>query len=234
MDTILNIDTQLLLYLNSFHSEYFDWFMSMFTRREIWLPLYFAIVYVIFKGKGREAFLTLLFLLLIPTFSDLLNQHIFKPYFDRLRPFHVESLKEQLHIFNENPRGLRSFMSGHAMNSFGLAVFCALLFKKKAFTFFILLWALLVSYSRIYLGFHYPGDTLAGMGVGMLLGWGLYRIYRFIVNTKSGFYHLRKTSYNTFPILITGLIIVFCLFATAYHNYIFIEEFVRRFSRLKI
>ncbi len=234
MDVILDIDKDLLLYLNSLHSEYFDWFMSMFTRREIWIPLYISIVYVIFKGKGRVALLTLLFLLLIPAFSDLLNQHIFKPYFDRLRPFHVESLKEQLHVFNENPRGRRSFMSGHAMNSFGLAVFCALLFKRKVFTFFILLWALLVSYSRIYLGFHYPGDTLAGLFVGAFLGWIFYSIYKRIINRNATFYTLRSSEYNTFPIITTGLIITFCIFAVAYHNFIFIEEFTRRFSRLKI
>ncbi len=234
LEKILELDTELLLFFNGFHSEYFDWFMSMLTRREIWLPLYLAIIYVIFKGKGREAFFALLFLLLVPVFADLLNQHIFKPYFDRLRPFHVEELKNQLHVFNENPRGRRSFMSGHAMNSFGMAVYCALLFKKRAFTFFVLLWALAVSYSRIYLGFHYPGDTLAGMVVGILLGWGLYCLYRVIVRRQVGAHYWSKISYNTSPIIVTGLIVVFCLFAAAYHNYIFIEEFVRRFSRLKI
>ncbi|MBS9768723.1 MAG: phosphatase PAP2 family protein [Flavobacteriaceae bacterium] len=234
MENLLNLDTELLLFLNGFHTEYFDWFMSICTRREIWVPMYLAIVYTMFKGKGRVAFLSLLFLILVPAFADLLNQHIFKPYFDRVRPFHLEELKNQLHIFNENPRGRHSFMSGHAMNSFGLAVFCALLFKKRAFSFFILTWAVLVSYSRIYLGFHYPGDVLGGMLVGMLMGWGLYVVYNRVVQRNAHCYVLRNANYRTTSIILVGLIILFCITATAYHNYIFIEEFTRRFSRLKI
>ncbi len=113
LEQILELDTELLLFFNGFHSEYFDWFMSMLTRREVWLPLYLAIVYVIFKGKGREAFFALLFLLLVPVFADLLNQHIFKPYFDRLRPFHVEELKNQLHVFNYIAVGVGGFLFSH-------------------------------------------------------------------------------------------------------------------------
>ncbi|PVX52424.1 undecaprenyl-diphosphatase [Balneicella halophila] len=234
METILNLDTELLLFLNSFHSEYFDWFMSMVTRREIWLPFYLSIGYTIFKSKGRVAFLTLIFIILVPSLSDLLNQHIFKPYFDRLRPFHVEELKNQLHVFNENPSGRRGFMSAHAMNSFGLATFCILLFKKKVFTLFIILWALLSSYSRIYLGFHYPGDVFCGMLVGILIGWMLYLFYKKIIGKKSRYYLLRNADYNMKPIIIVGLVIIFCCFVAAYHNYIFIEEYTRRVSKLKI
>lgn len=234
METLLDLDTQLLLFLNNCHSDYFDWFMSMLTRREIWIPLYAAMIYVVFKGKGKVAMWTFLFILLVPVLADLLNQHIFKPYFDRLRPFHVEELKDQLHVFNENPRGRRSFMSGHAMNSFGVAMFCILLFRNRVFTLFILLWALLVSYSRIYLGFHYPSDVVCGMGVGLLLGRGLYYTYKKVVYSKSLFASLREATYNTKPILWVGIIVFFCIAAAAYHNYIFIEEFTRRFSKLKI
>lgn len=231
---MLELDTQLLLFLNSFHNEYLDWFMSMATRREIWLPLYFSIGFVIFKGKGRMAILTFLFVLMVPVLADLLNQNVFKPYFDRLRPFHVEELKDQLHVFNENPRGRRSFMSGHAMNSFGFATFCLFLFKRKSFTIFILLWAILVAYSRIYLGFHYPGDLVAGALVGILIGGGLYWVYRRVIYRYAGFYGLRNATYCTVPIVTTGVVVVFCIIASAYHNFIFIEEFTRRFSKLKI
>lgn len=234
LETILELDTQLLLFFNSFHNEYLDWFMSMVTRREIWLPLYLTVGFSVFKGKGRVAILTFLFLLMVPILADLLNQQFFKPYFNRLRPFHVEELKAHLHIFNENPRGRKSFMSGHAMNSFGFATFCLFLFKRKSFTIFILLWAILVTYSRIYLGFHYPGDLIAGALVGIMIGGGLYWAYKQIIYKYTTFYRLRNVTYSTSPIIITGLIVMFCLIASAYHNFIFIEEFTRRFSKLKI
>ena len=62
--------------------------------------------------------------------------------------------------------GKYGFVSSHAANTIGIAVFTILLFKNRAFSAVILLWALVDSYSRIYLGVHYLGDILGGLVVG--------------------------------------------------------------------
>lgn len=80
MENLLNLDTELLLFLNGFHTEYFDWFMSICTRREIWVPMYLAIVYTMFKGKGRVAF----FEFAIPNFSTCFCRFTQSAYFQTL------------------------------------------------------------------------------------------------------------------------------------------------------
>lgn len=233
LETLNKFDTQLLLFLNGFHNEYWDWFMSSITRREIWLPFYIALAYSIFKSKKNYGLIPFFIILLVPVLADAVNSNVIKPFFDRLRPFHVEELKDQLHVFNENPRGKRSFMSGHAMNAFGLATICMLLFRNKWLSLVMLCWAILVSYSRIYLGFHFPGDILAGAITGSLLGWGLYALYlglekRYMPGT------IRRIPYDTKTPIVIALVVLFCIFAFAYHNLIFIEEFVRRYGTYKL
>jgi undecaprenyl-diphosphatase len=73
--------------------------------------------------------------------------------------------------------GLYGFISGHAANAFGFAVFAALLFKNRLFTWTILLFAFINGYSRIYLGVHFISDVVAGALVGALIGGSVYCLY---------------------------------------------------------
>jgi len=70
------------------------------------------------------------------------------------------------------------FVSSHAANTFAFAVFTSLLLKNRIYVIFILLWAAVVSYSRIYLGVHFPGDVLCGALLGIMLAYLVYWIYR--------------------------------------------------------
>jgi undecaprenyl-diphosphatase len=58
-----------------------------------------------------------------------------------------------------------------------VAVMSLLLIRKRWFTISILFWAMVVSYSRIYLGVHYPGDVLFGSLLGILVGWSIFKLY---------------------------------------------------------
>lgn len=79
-------------------------------------------------------------------------------------------LSEMVHIVGGYRGGSYGFPSCHAANSFALASFLTLLFANRKLSLFIFAWAVLNSYSRVYLGVHYPGDLLVGAIIGTAVG----------------------------------------------------------------
>lgn len=169
-------DQQFFLVLNSFHSPFWDQVMFAVSGIYIWIPLYLSIlIYLGFKYK-RKFFIILLFLIIAVTLADQFSV-IIKNLFQRLRPCHEPALDGLVHTVNNSCGGLYSFVSSHATNSFNVALVSLSLVKKKWFTIFIVIWALIVGYSRIYLGVHYPGDFICGSILGGLIGFGIYKLY---------------------------------------------------------
>ena len=82
-----------------------------------------------------------------------------------------------VHIVNGHRGGRYGFPSCHAANTFGLAFFVWFLFRKRWLTVFMMGWALLTCYSRVYLGVHYPGDLIAGTLVGLIAAYIVYRLF---------------------------------------------------------
>jgi undecaprenyl-diphosphatase len=117
-------------------------------------------------------------LALLVTLCDQISSNIFKEGFERLRPSRDPSLEGLVDLINGKRGGKFGFVSSHATNSFGLAAFSLLLFRYRWYTVFILFWASLNSYSRIYMGVHYPGDILGGIILGVLLGVFVYWFYK--------------------------------------------------------
>lgn len=186
IQTLIELDKDLLMFLNSFFTPYWDNFFWMFTSKEVWVPLYLTIAYVIFKNHGIKGIVTLLFFGLLITLCDQISTNVFKEGFERLRPSHDEDLKNLVHLINGKRGGLYGFVSSHAANSFGLAMFTSLLFRNRTFTIIIFLWAATNAYSRIYMGVHFPGDIIGGLLLGLILGLLVYELYlrvitRFIV-----------------------------------------------------
>ncbi len=178
METLLQLDRDLLLFFNSFTSPLFDNFFWVITSVIVWLPLYAAILYVVIKQQGLKGFVTLIAFGVMVTLCDQISTNVFKDGFERLRPTREPALEGLLDLVNGYRGGKFGFVSSHATNSFGLAALSSLLFRYRWYTVFIFLWAALNSYSRIYMGVHYPGDVLGGLILGVLIGWFVYWLYK--------------------------------------------------------
>lgn len=170
------IDQQLLLFINSLNSPFFDQVMHAISGKLIWVPLYLAILIFLGIKYKRKFFIILIFIILAVTLADQSSVFV-KNLFLRLRPCHEPSLKGLVHLVNGECGGMYGFVSSHATNSFNVALLSLLFIKKRWYSISIIAWALVVGYSRIYLGVHYPGDVLCGSFLGAFIGWSMFRLY---------------------------------------------------------
>ncbi|MEK6781241.1 MAG: phosphatase PAP2 family protein [Bacteroidota bacterium] len=183
METIIELDKKLFLLLNGFHSDSVDHIILLATKTQFWTPLYLFLIYLIFKKFNTKGWLVLVGVALSILLSDQITSGIMKPFFERLRPSQDPSLQGLVHLVDGYKGGLYGFASGHAANTFATACFVWLLFKNQyRWIWTIFIWAGCMTYTRIYLGVHYPGDILVGGIVGLGCGYSGYRFYCWIKN----------------------------------------------------
>jgi undecaprenyl-diphosphatase len=171
-----HLDQQLFLFLNSLNSPFWDQLMHALSGRVIWIPLYLSILIYMGVKYKRKFLIIVLFIILAATLADQTSVLV-KNLVQRLRPCHDPSLQGLVHLFNGECGGLYSFVSSHATNSFDVALLSLLFIRKRWFSIGIITWAIVIGYTRIYLGVHYPGDVICGSILGALIGWGVYSLY---------------------------------------------------------
>jgi undecaprenyl-diphosphatase len=177
-DWLNQLDTRVFLFLNGLHSPGADHLMWWFTKGWIWVPLYLVFLIALWKKLHKKIWVALLAVVLLVAVTDQTSVRFFKNPVQRLRPSHNPGLTGKVHLVNGYKGGKFGFISSHAANTFGIALLLALFMRRKWFTWTILGWAAVMSYSRIYLGVHYPGDILCGMLWGMLLSLAVYSLAR--------------------------------------------------------
>lgn len=210
LHTLVDIDTHLMLWLNGFHNSFFDTFWYIITSKYTWMPMYCFILYVLYRKIGLKwqlLGLIAMFALTI-TVSDQLCGHVIRGAVERMRPSNPDNpISSFIHIVNGYRGGKYGFPSCHASNSFALATLLWLFFRHRKLTVFIFCWAILNSYSRIYVGVHYPGDLLVGSIVGGLGAAAVYYIARWLLRFKT-----HEEYRHIDSIMYAGLITIGCTF----------------------
>ena len=156
--------------------------MVMISERFFWVPAYLALIIYLIYTFGRRGFMKLVMAVSAVGAADFISSKFFKPNFARLRPCHDPELSEVINIVS-GCGGKFGSISSHAATTFALATFMFLILppRYRWFKLLLLLWAAIVSYSRIYLGVHYPGDVLAGAALGMSIAWIFEKLYQKIL-----------------------------------------------------
>ena len=186
LEEILKLDTELFIFLNNLGTSSFDSFWTFLSRKEANIAVYLSGLLFFLKNKGfksyrvkpLDVFYIFSLVLVMILISDQ-SANIFKDSFQRLRPCYNEIIQDSVRLVKESCGGKYGFFSAHASNSFSLAVFFGVLFRdfSKYPIYFTIIYASLISYSRIYLGVHYPLDIIFGGLFGIINGILIYKIH---------------------------------------------------------
>ncbi len=173
VEVLASIDEKFFLPLNGAHLPWLDEPFKLISGKLIWAPFYAWILWILSVKQRVGLWVTLLCIVLMIVVTDQ-GSGVIKRLVMRLRPTHEPGIMDLVHTVNNYRGGRFGFFSAHASNAFALAVFVSRAIKSHRFTATMFVWATVVSYSRIYLGVHYPGDILVGMLFGCAVGWFFY------------------------------------------------------------
>ena len=186
LDRIKQIDTELLIFLNNLGNKSWDPLWVSITDKFTFLPLFMLVIFFLFKKNGTKALLViLLFISVLILFTDQFT-NVVKDFTQRLRPCRLDELQGLLRDIDIRC-GKYGFFSAHAANSISVTIFiinCVDESVKKFLKPVLVLWVMIFSYSRIYLGVHYPLDTIFGLSFGIFSGFLFKYIYNYFISVK--------------------------------------------------
>jgi len=175
LESITQVDTNLFLLINQANNSFLDSVMYYASSKLFWIPLYILFIVLIGIKYKWKAIIAIIFVVIAVGIADLTSVHLFKNVFQRLRPCYEPALTP---IINNivGCGGKYGFVSSHAANSFAIVIMIIKLIgdKHKWVNWLMPLWGVLILYSRIYLGKHYPADVIVGAILGMIIGWIIY------------------------------------------------------------
>ena len=184
IDKLLKYDTELFLFLNNLGFETWDALWLMITNKWIFGSLLgVSLLFLFYKKLGLKALLLLILVTaLMITFTDQIT-NVFKRGFERPRPCGEGYLIDQMRFIAVRC-GKYGFFSGHSSNSMAVAIFAGFLLRSyyKSLVYILILISLVVAYSRIYVGVHYPLDIVCGLAFGAISGFLFYKLANYALN----------------------------------------------------
>ncbi len=185
LQSIESLDQRLFLYLNGIHNETFDTIMYWISDRYIWIPMYLLIFIWLYRKFSSYKIFWIGFAAIALTFAitDLGSVHLFKKVIMRFRPCHNLDFGHLVHLVKNHCGGQYGFISSHASSTMGFALITSYFLQHRGFSIFIFTWVIVVSYSRIYLGVHYPGDIIGGWIWGFVSASIAVLLFRVVSNS---------------------------------------------------
>ena len=179
MQTLIDIDREILAFFNGSASLFVDNLAVVLTSGLTWIPLYISLLYIVIKNNEtmKQIMLVIGCVLLCIVLSDGVADFIVKPLVGRLRPSNDPLVMCTVDVVNGMRSAQYSFFSAHASNTFCIAMFFSLLVRKKSFVVSMVTWSLVNCWTRMYLGLHYPSDIIVGLLWGGIVGSVVYLIY---------------------------------------------------------
>jgi membrane-associated phospholipid phosphatase len=166
-------DQWLFIQVNNHQSNpFFDAIMPYLRVGYFWTPLYlFLLVFITTNFKGRGWWWFVIFLCTV-SLCDMTSSKLMKEAFMRIRPCGDPDFFEHVKLLVSNCSGTYSFTSSHAANHFGMATFMFITLRPTVGKWMWLgfAWAVIVCYAQVYVGVHYPFDTLGGAAIGISFG----------------------------------------------------------------
>lgn len=223
MDTIIQMDKQLLLAINGSDSLFVDYLAKTLTTAATWIPLYVSLFYVVVKNNDnfRRIICILACAGLCVLFAGTVDDLLVKPLVARLRPTHDFQIGMLVDTVDGYRGGKYGFFSAHAANTFSIAVFFSLLMRSRLVTLLLVGWSLTNCWTRLYLGVHYPLDILCGLLWGGSVGTGVYFLYRYVdrrlLHSENDYVSSKYTSsgyrYSDIYIvaLVLSLTLIYCI-----------------------